>query len=76
MYIYDLLINIMAQVLALTNGTLGNWVNVASNATGPLDPNITLTTCGTDVVESIAKLAVSLGDILSTIVQSLFPAIA
>jgi hypothetical protein len=76
MIIYDLLINILAQVLALTNGTLGNWVNVPANATGPLDPNITLTTAGSGLVESIAKLAVSLGDILSTIVQTLFPAIA
>lgn len=76
MIIYDLLINILAQVLALTNGTLGNWVNVSANATGPLDPNITLTTAGSGLVESIAKLAVSLGDILSTIVQTLFPAIA
>jgi hypothetical protein len=75
MYIYDLLINILAQILALTNGTLGNWVNMPANATGPLDPNITLTTCGADLVENIAKLAVSLGDILSTIVHTMFPAI-
>ena len=76
MDIYDLLINIMAQVLALTNATLGSWVSVPANATGPLDPNITLTMAGSGLVESIATLAVSLGDILSTIVQTLFPAIA
>jgi hypothetical protein len=76
MNIYDLLINILAQVLALTNGTLGNWVNMPTNATGPLDPGITLTTCGTDLVENIAKLAVSLGDFLSTIVYTMFPNIS
>lgn len=72
MDIYDLFVNIMAQVLALTNGTLIHWVNVPANATGPLDPNITLTTAGSGLVESIAKLAVSLGDFLSTVVQTLF----
>jgi hypothetical protein len=76
MDIYDLFINIMAQVLALTNATLGNWVNVPANATGPLDPNIILTTAGGGLVENIAMLAVNLGDILSTIVHTLFPAIA
>jgi hypothetical protein len=75
MSIYDLFVNILAQLLALTNATLGNWVNVPANATGPLDSNITLTTCGTDLVEQIGTLAVSLGDILSIIAQSLFPAI-
>jgi hypothetical protein len=74
MVIYDLFIRMMAEVLALTNATLGSWVNMPANATGPLDPNITLTTCGADLVENIAKLAVSLGDFLSTIVHTMFPA--
>jgi hypothetical protein len=76
MDIYDLFINIMAQILALTNATLGSWVSVPANATGPLDPNITLTAAGGGLVESIAKLTVSLGDFLSTIVHTLFPTIA
>jgi len=76
MDIYDLLISIVAEVLALTNGTLGEWVNVPANATGPLDANITLTMAGSGLVESIAALAVSLGDIFSTIVHTLFPTIA
>jgi len=76
MDIYDLLMNILAQVLALTNGTLSNWVNVPTNAAGALDPDITLTTSGVDLVGCIAGLAVSLGDILSTIVETLFPTIA
>ena len=76
MDIYTLLTYILGKVLALTNGTLGEWVNVPANATGPLDPNITMTTSGTDLVGSIATLAVSLGDILSTIAHTLFPAIA
>jgi len=72
MNIYDLLIDILAEVLSLTNGTLSNWVNVPANATGPLDPNITLIAAGSGLVGSVAKLAVSLGDFLSTIVQALF----
>jgi len=76
MDIYDLLINILAEVLALTNGTLSNWVNVPANATGPLDPNITLTTCGTDLVEYIGTLAIEATNFLSTVAMTLFPTIA
>ena len=72
MNIYDLLMDILAEVLSLTEDTLDNWVNVPANAAGPLDSNITLTAVGSGLVESLAKLAVSLGDFLSNIVQALF----
>jgi hypothetical protein len=72
MNIYDLFINIMAQVLALANGTLGEWVNVPSNATGPLDANITLTVCGTDLVGNIATFAIEFANLVVTIFGTLF----
>jgi len=76
MDIYTLLTYILGKLLALTNSTLGEWVNVPANATGPLDPNTTLTTGGTDLVGYIATLATEAVNILCTIVRTLFPTIA
>jgi hypothetical protein len=72
MSIYDLFINILAQVLALTNATLGNWVNMPANATGPLDANITLTVYGTHLVENIATFATEFANMVVTIFGTLF----
>ena len=76
MDIYTLLTYILGKLLALTNSTLGEWVNVPSNATGPLDANITLTASGAGLVEHIATLAIEVANMMCTIAQTLFPAIA
>ena len=62
--------NIVAEILALTSATLGNWVNVPANATGPLDPNVTLTTAGTELVEYIATIASKAMDMICAIFQA------
>jgi hypothetical protein len=53
----DLLISVMADLLASINATMTNYVNIPANATGPLDPNITLTSVGANLVSEIARLA-------------------
>lgn len=76
MDIYTLLTYILAELLGLTDRTLDEWVNIPSNATGPLDPNVTLTTTGISLVGYIGTLATELANIVCTIVQTLFPTIA
>jgi len=76
MDIYTLLTYILAELLALTDRTLDEWVNIPSNATGPLDSNVTLTTTGISLVGYIGTLATELANIVCTIVQTLFPTIA
>lgn len=72
MDIYDLFINIIVQVLHSANDTLGKWVNIPANATGPLDANITLTTSGTELVSNIATYAIGFANRLVTIFETLF----
>jgi len=76
MDIYTLLTNILAELLALTDRTLDEWVNIPANATGPLDPNVTLTTTGISLVGYIGTLATETANLLCTIARTLFPAIA
>jgi len=70
--IYDAMIRILAEALALGNGVVSHWVSVPANASGPLDPNITLTQTGTDLVNYIASWSVHSSDILCVILDALF----
>ena len=72
MTIYDAIIRMMAEALALSNAVLAHWVSMPANATGPLDPNITLTETGTDLVQYLQSSAVQAGDIVCVVVDALF----
>ena len=74
MTIYDAIVRMMAEALALSNAVLAHWVSMPANATGPLDPNITLTETGTDLVQYLQSAAVQAGDIVCVVVNSLFSA--
>ena len=71
MEIGGLIRTVIAQFLTLAEGILENWVNVTANASGPLDPNITLTSSGNALAESIATVAVRAADIMYTIFEAL-----
>jgi len=70
--IYDAIISIMAEALALSNAVLAHWVSMPANATGPLDPNVTLTQTGTDLVGYMVSSAVHSSDIMCVILDALF----
>ena len=72
MTIYDAIVRMMAEGLALGNAVLAHWVSMPANATGPLDPNITLTETGTDLVQYLQSAAVQAGNIACVVVSSLF----
>ena len=54
----SLLIAFLADVLASTDAYLAKFVNVPANASGPLDPTITLTYPGVHLVQELAQIAV------------------
>jgi hypothetical protein len=72
MDIYTVFVRLVAESLALTNGTLANLVNMPENATGPLDPNITLTTSGLQFVQQVAGAAIGVGNTLCDMFEALF----
>ncbi|MCX5991001.1 MAG: hypothetical protein NTZ04_01505 [Chloroflexi bacterium] len=55
----SLLIALLADFLASADAYLANCVNVPANASGPLDPNITLTGPGVELVHELARTAIS-----------------
>lgn len=69
---YDAIVRMMAEVLALSNAVLAHWVSMPANATGPLDPSVTLTQTGTDLVSYMVSSAVHSSDIICVIVDALF----
>jgi hypothetical protein len=73
MDIYTAIARITVQSLALANGMLGSIVNMPANATGPLDPGITVTNSGLQFVESVAGAAVGAANILCDMFGTLFP---
>lgn len=72
MTIYDAVVRMLAETLALGNAVLSHWVSMPANASGPLDPNITLTQTGTDLVDYMASSAIHWGHILCVILDALF----
>ena len=64
----DLLIALLADVLSGANTILTTYVDMPANATGPLDPNITLTFLGNDFVHELARQSIAwAGTIASTL---------
>jgi hypothetical protein len=70
--IYDAIVRVMAEALALSNAVLAHWVTIPANATGPLDSNITLSATGTDLANYIASSAVHAGDMMCVVLDTLF----
>ncbi len=75
MDVYALVIHAGAQVLALGNRMLAEWVTRRENATGPLDPNIALTTSGGGLMGYLATLAVDTSALISGVAATLFSAV-
>jgi len=55
----SLLIAFLAELLASADAFLSGFVSMPINATGPLDPNITLTGPGVQEVHELARIAVA-----------------
>jgi hypothetical protein len=72
MDIYTAIARLFAESLAIGNGILAHLVSVPVNASGPLDPNITLTTSGADLVSDLWAAATMATSILSSMFGSLF----
>ena len=71
MTIYEAIIRIMAEALSLSNAVFARWVSMPANATGPLDPNITLTQTGTDLVQYLLSSAVHTSDMVCVVLDNL-----
>jgi len=72
MDIYTVIVRLLAESMAVANGTLANLVNMPANATGALDPAITTTTSGTVFVQQIAGAAIGAANILCDMLEALF----
>jgi hypothetical protein len=73
MDIYTVVVRVIAESLAVANETLNNLVDMPANASGPLDPSITMTDSGLQFIGSVAGAAVGAGQILCDMFQALFP---
>lgn len=72
MSIYDAIVRLMAESLALGNGVLSRWVTLPANCTGPLDGNVTLTASGVDLAAYAGSMAVHLSHIVCAVLGVLF----
>ena len=72
MSIYEAVVRIIAEALALSNAVFDRWIQMPANASGPLDPNITLTDTGTNLVQYLASSAAQTCDMVCVIVDALF----
>ena len=68
----QLLIENLGMFLALANQTMSHWMVVPANATGALDPNITLTSEGFNIASQLADLAIALSNVLGEALELLF----
>jgi hypothetical protein len=72
MDVYTAIARIIAESLAVGNGILSHLINMPANASGPLDPNITLTGSGLEFISDIAVAATKASSIMSTTFAALF----
>lgn len=72
MDIIQLMIENLGMLLALLNDIMGQWMVIPENATGPLDPSITLTNAGGNVVWEIASAALGMSDVIAEALEVLF----
>jgi len=67
----SLLIAFLADFLASTDAFLSGFVSMPINATGPLDPNITLTDSGVEWVHELARIAITWSGTLALTLRQL-----
>ena len=67
----DAIVLMLAEIPAIGNGVLGNWVNMTAGVQSPLDTNAALTSSGQDLVGYIASAAVVASNIISVVVEAL-----
>ena len=72
MNITYLIARILLEAVTVGNGILGFWVVLPANASGPYDPNIVLTTSGSDMVAYLASSAIRASDIVCAVIGILF----
>jgi hypothetical protein len=72
MDIVQLLIENLGMMLAIANQTMSQWMVIPFNATGPLDPDVTLTSEGFMVVSELSNAAIGLSNILAEALEILF----
>jgi len=61
----QLLIDNLGMILSMANQVMSHWMIIPYNATGPLDPSITLTSEGMMVVTELSSAAIGLSNILA-----------
>jgi hypothetical protein len=67
----DVALKVLGDFLGSINVTLSNYVDLPTNATGPLDPNIRLTDFGVAFVHELARLAVAWSATVAATIHSL-----
>jgi hypothetical protein len=70
--ITDAIVRILAEAVTVGSGILDVWVSLPANAASPLDPNVTLSTSGNDLVGYLASAAIRASDIVCVMVDALF----
>lgn len=68
----DALVLMLAEVTAIGNGILSQWVAMSANIGSPLDANATLTASGQEMAGYLASAAVITSDIIAVLVGALF----
>ena len=71
MDIIQLMIENLGMLLAVLSETMGQWIVIPANATGPLDPSITLTNVGENVVWELANVALGMSDVIAEAMEVL-----
>jgi hypothetical protein len=72
MDIIQAMIENLGMVLALLSETMGQWMVIPANATGALDPSITLTNAGGNVVWELASALVGMSNVVAEALEVLF----
>ena len=72
MSITDSFLRILAEALTVGNGIMNAFVNMPTNAVGPLDPSITVLPLGNELIGYIASSALKASDIICVVFSALF----
>ena len=72
MDMYDVIIQNLGAFLAMVNQTMSHWIDLPANATGPLDPSITLTAEGVGITHNIAFGAIQFSIMICQALDAMF----
>ncbi len=72
MSITDSFVRILAEALTVGNGIMNAFVNLPTNAAGPLDPDITVRASGNELVTYLASSALKASDMICVVFSALF----